>query len=398
MVRMIDFPVSFRMTDRLEHVAAEAPAAPLLPAIPALEMQAMLEAERTLGRLDQLLAEPDARRRYHADAARREALASARLDNFLVRWDELVLVAAGPGLAPIGNRAATLHAYDIWRATSALQSSFHVAPGHDRGETGDDDDDVPIRPGLPLSVDLVEEVFRRSQLVSSGRAPESLCLTAEQRAAVAEMLSRIEQAMALPGLLGAAMAVQALHQVQGLERPGLAQESPRDGQGDPSLRRYMVAHPARPLDWRLARLLAPALLAQACGLRHAALWLSPAIAADSTGYRRLVGAPPAQWVLWFAGRVRVAAEDACRRTADLATLAERWRQRIGKRRASSRIVAAAEHLFDRPLVSARAIQRHLELSPRGAQLIINELSKLGIMRTVDDRASDRLFVADAMLR
>ncbi|HEY0834982.1 MAG TPA: helix-turn-helix domain-containing protein, partial [Azospirillum sp.] len=82
-----------------------------------------------------------------------------------------------------------------------------------------------------------------------------------------------------------------------------------------------------------------------------------------------------------------------RRALALDQAAAGWRRRLGARRRNSRLPEVLDFLFGQPALTVRRLQQHLNITFRGAQLMVDDLVAAGILREVTQRALDRVFVA-----
>jgi hypothetical protein len=92
-----------------------------------------------------------------------------------------------------------------------------------------------------------------------------------------------------------------------------------------------------------------------------------------------------------------AAELELQRLYTLDCIASDWHRRLGERRRSSRAPDALDRLLLRPATTVRGPQRDLGMTFQGAQLLVAELDRLGILRETTGRALDRVWVARSFL-
>ena len=386
------------------------------------------------------MRDPDRHRSHLADAARREALAAARLDDHPVHPSDFFMALVAPTLVPLGGRAGAAYAHGFWQLAEALQARpasadsarmlraviaapdaadtalasawAALAEGEAvlRGAGATDIENEPAieieegrQPAAPLpapwTIPWLAEILRRLQRGADAETPEAAREILSQ--AAAGILGEIDEALrGQPGLLGLAAGLSILHS----RAEPLAENGRMEG--DRRLApvwEVVDARASTPFGWKLARLLAPALLAPALLARVSELnaaWVpfSPAFAVDVASYRRAAaGGDPARWSIWFASVVASAAAREHQRVLALDRIGERWHGLIGERRSHSRLAAMPELLFERPAFTVRSLQQRLSCTFRGAQLIARALERAGIVREISERALDRVYVAPDLL-
>jgi len=398
----------------------------------------LFAAERALGRLDEALRAPDRHRSHLADAARREALAAARLDDHPVHPGDFFMALVAPTLVPLGGRADATYAHGFWQLAEALQGvivqAWPAPAGPARmlratiaapdaagaalasawaalaeGEAllrgaGASDIEPAIEnaegwePAAPLpapwTIPWLAEILRRLLHGADAETPEAELEPLAQ--AAAEILGDLDEALRRqPGLPGLAAALGVLHSRAEPFPKGTRME------GDRRLApvwEVVDARAATPFGWKLARVLAPPLLARVSDLNAAWVPFSPAFAVDVASYRRAAaGGDKARWSAWFAAAVASAATREHQRVLALDRIGERWHGLIGERRSHSRLASMPELLFERPAFTVRSLQQRLSCTFRGAQLIARALERAGIVREISERALDRVYVAQDLL-
>lgn len=365
---------------------------------PAL-LTALLEAERSLGRLAESCRTPERRRRLWADAARREACAAARLDGLAVDTTDFLIATVNPDLVPTAGRpdAQSVHALwrgalfaqglvsaparrvwqkrtgaergaaaEAWRAVAALELGVEA----DGGTMPDDPDDESDRAAAPSPWTLgwIEASWQVLQTGVSGRDPTTLMLSAERERDAAALLARLDGAAQAPALLGGVGLLAELL------RPPPDQRSPA----------WVVPS---------ARLLAALAVARCCRLPGLWLPLSTALWTDRTAAAIAARGEEEGWLVWLADAVAETARRERQRMAALDHAADSWQRRIGPRRSNSRLPEVMESLFEQPAFTVRRVQKRLGTTFRGAQLLVDELIDAGVLREVTNRALDRVFVA-----
>lgn len=370
--------------------------------VPLPLVSAMLELERAIGRLAETVRHPVRRERLWADAARREAVAAARLDGAAVDPTDFLVATVAPDLVPPARRATGLAAHALWNGVRLAQGKVRVPapPPHfaltapagprrlgvpsgsasaawravaelesaapvDTPATENSRAPGPAMPP-PWTVAWLERLWCATQEGVSGRTVHSFPPHEERQAGA--LIDRIEGMLRAPGLVG------------GIEALG-----------------YLLRPPpvARVAPWAapLARLAAPALLARVC--RTVEVWLppSPTLLAESTAARLAAGGTDLDWRIWLAGALTEAAHAERRRADELDGMAAMWRRSTGTRRRTSRLPEALDGLFEHPAFTVRRLQHRLATTFRGAQLIVDELVEAGVLREVTQRALDRVYVA-----
>lgn len=368
------------------------------PALSPGLLTALLEAERALGRLAELMQDAERRRRLWADAARREACAAARLDGVAVDTTDFLIATVSTDLVPTAGRGAAQSVRSLWqgclfsqgllpaperrprpaalpRGLSAASAAWQAVAELEAGLADLEDADEVERPSVPAAavpdawtLDWMESCWRVLQAEVSGRDPDRLAFSAEREAEASTLLGRLDAAARSPALLGGV---------------GLLAELLRPA---PDLRLPNWAVPT-------ARLLAAQAVARCC--RLPALWLplSVSLWTDRTAAAIAARGRDEEWLTWLADMVAETARRERQRVYSLDQAAESWRRRVGTRRRNSRLPEVLDRLFEEPAFTVRRIQRTLGTTFRGAQLIVDELIEAGIAREVTNRALDRVFVA-----
>lgn len=388
----------------------------------------LLRAERALGRLDQALADETRRAALWADAARRSAEAGAKRDGELVRRADLLTATAGvpsdvggPGLRhalallriegrlqrvgdfpPLRHSAQAGSAGEFrgaaeaaWAAVAELEDFLaggEAACGDRPGDAASPTPEVG-ETIEPWSVAWIEDLFAHYQSSISGR--EAVVMTPGQRDQVQDLLSGLALDLEAPGLIGVARAYNRIvHCKLDLQIPlDRDDRSP----GDLALIRLGQQQSRPSFAAVLARSLTCPLLHRGTGLCHLWLALAPALLEDSIG-ERLAGEPGSRaHDAWFWRCLTRAAELDLQRIDALDRLASDWQRRLGERRRSSRAPDALAILLRRPAATVRGLQRDLGMTFRGAQLLIADLDRLGILRETTGRALDRVWVARSFL-
>jgi len=381
----------------------------------------LLMAERTLGRLAAGL-ESWPRERHAADLARREALASVRLDGQALSWDDLVLGRLDPAFVKPAARAGVLDGLDLADALGAAAGNAWPARGAGAGTGGPA---LPAAGAKALSAARAAVAELEAWLeapegagggaeagdapapAASGRAaPAPLSSAwfaalwdalaargaAARPGAFVPMAETVEDALREPGLLGAVEALRRLHDPTLLPAPVLGGVADEDS-SSLAIRRHIAETGTAALAGRFARTAAPFLVARACGLPPAPLALSPALDRDARAYRRMVEEEPGPWARWAVRLVTDAAAAEMERARTLDRLAASWAERLGQRRRGSHLPQLLDLLALEPAVTVRHVQRRLSLSFVGADKLVVELVDRRILREGGRHNGVRVFIA-----
>lgn len=375
----------------------------MLDTVPLPLVSALLDLERAVGKLSQAMRDPRRRERLWADAARREAVAAARLDGVDIDATDFLVSTVAPELVAPARRATGIAAHALWCGVRLAQGkgrapappppfeltappapkrlTLPLGAASDAWRAVEDmeaEDEVSAPSGLPQhppapppwTVAWLERLWAATEEGASGREGHAFPPHEERQAGA--LLDRLDGFLKDPGLVG------------GIEALGYL------------LRPAPVARVA-PWAVPLARIMAPPMLARAC--RAPEVWLppSPALLAERTGARLAAGGPDLDWRIWLAATLAEAALAERRRAEELDSLAEGWRDRTGNRRRNSKLPDVLDGLFEHPAFTVRRLQRRLAITFRGAQLIVDELVEAGVVREVTHRALDRVYVATDLL-
>ncbi len=374
---------------------------PLSPTL----LTALLEAERALGRLAEVMQDPQRRHRLWADAARREASAAGRLDGVAVDATDFLVATVNTDLVPTSGRGAaqsvralwqgarftqgviaapalrqndrpvfpaTGAAAEAWRAVAELESGMDALSEDSLVDEDADTDESPSSRGTeappPWTLGWMEALWRCLQAEVSGRDPGRLTLSPQREEEAAALLHRLDVAAQEPALLGGV---------------GLLAELLRPA---PDLRIPVWAVPA-------ARLMGALAVARTCRVPNVWLPMSVALHTDRTAAGIAARGRDEAWRLWLADTVAESARRERQRALTLDQTAAGWHRRVGAKRRNSRLPDVMELLFEEPAFTVRRVQKRLGSTFRGAQLLVDELLEAGIVREATNRALDRVFVA-----
>lgn len=267
------------------------------------------------------------------------------------------------------------------------------------------------------------EVYARWTEVQIGVRPDEL--DGEALGIIEEALTVIDQALVLDaGLTGVARALRRLQYVEELPETPPPISAPGLTEDPDWVRRFRSLTEGKRAAWwpSFAKLIAPALLARACGLRSLWLPLAAAWADDVAAFRVGLGGNEDDWVGTLARMVVTVAAREEDRWGTLDRRRQRWDEAIATvrrpkkapvvdpyerprgrhrevpakpraRRANSGIPRLLDLLDELPVVSVRLAARKLGRPLRTAQDHINELVRAGVLRPAVDRTRDRVWRA-----
>ncbi len=161
---------------------------------------------------------------------------------------------------------------------------------------------------------------------------------------------------------------------------------------------FEAIHPFVDGNGRIGRLLISLLLCSEGLLPQPLLYLSAYFEKNrSDYYRLLLGVSRCgewlPWVRFFLKAVAVQARDAVSRSDELLALLAEYRNRVQEARASALLLSLIDELFSFPALTTKMAARILGVTPRSAQLNINKLINVGILREVTGQKRNRVFVA-----
>ena len=396
---------------------------------PLAEGATLAQGERQLGRLDALLADPTRRRRYLADAARREILATITREGGILDWRDLVIGQLDPAWLPVLRRTESdldsvlvlTHAI-AWlarfgarlapgrcRAGAGYAGAGRARPAGSARRGGDRGPGGVARRGRARGFPGRSDRAGRAKRTRSEFDNRLLQVDTAGDAALGERAQPRRACRARhPSRAGSAGRC-----VRGDDRrhPGggrLRRSRPRRPAGIPGRSRQSAA--AAPADSvlslddalaqrlrserglagaRLARLAASSVLRQTCQLAGAGPFITPlladrgAIAGTLSPSRR--AAALAEGLGREVGRIRA-----------LDAIAADWARAVSDIRADSRIHAVVALLFEEPAITARRLQVRLGLSVRASHLAVAALTRRRVLKEVSGRRWFRVFVADAL--
>ncbi len=166
---------------------------------------------------------------------------------------------------------------------------------------------------------------------------------------------------------------------------------------------FETLHPFNDGNGRIGRLLVVMHLVATGTLTEPSLTVSPWFEARRAAYfDHLNGVSTAGrwdgWLTFFANGLRVSAEETERLLLDLLAVQVNLKETA---RAEGLRAESAARLIDlvveRPYVTARQVERHLDLTSTRSDTLISQLVTAGILRNVDDSVHARRFFAPDVL-
>ncbi|KAA0678189.1 winged helix-turn-helix domain-containing protein [Azospirillum brasilense] len=270
----------------------------------------------------------------------------------------------------------------------------------------------------------VAEAYARWTEVQIGVRPDEL--DGEAMAIIEEALHIIDQALVLdPGLTGVARALHRLQFVEELPEASLPISAPGLNADPDWVRRFRALTAGKRAAWwpSFAKLVAPALLARACGLRSLWLPVAAAWADDVAAFRVGLKMSEDDWVGTLARMVVTAGSREEDRWGSLDRRRQRWDEAIATvrrprkapaadpyerpkgrrrdvpakpraRRGNSGLPRLLNLLDEVPVVNVKLVARKLGIALRTAQDHIDELVRAGVLRSAVDRTRDRMWRID----
>jgi len=165
---------------------------------------------------------------------------------------------------------------------------------------------------------------------------------------------------------------------------------------------FEAIHPFGDGNGRLGRLLIPLLLCHSGELSQPLLYLSAYLEKHKVEYdeRMLKVSQESDWDGWikfFLKAVATQATEASENVQRILDLMKKFDRRLGKERVSSNVIRLSDLLFSRPLVTAGQVEKMLDVTPSGAQSIIDRLVGLGILRQITSGRYSRVYAASEIL-
>lgn len=105
-----------------------------------------------------------------------------------------------------------------------------------------------------------------------------------------------------------------------------------------------------------------------------------------------------EWIAFFARGVTEQARDAVKRTNRLLDLGKRYQQRVAEVARSAAALRLLDELFASPFITISGAAAALGLTFPAAQNNVNKLVEAGILREMTGRSTNRIYVADDILK
>jgi Fic family protein len=168
---------------------------------------------------------------------------------------------------------------------------------------------------------------------------------------------------------------------------------------------FETIHPFLDGNGRLGRLLITFLLTERKRLARPVLYLSHYFKRHRAEYYDRLQAvrDEGDWEGWLAFFLRGVAEvatEATQTAAAILRMREEYRNRITERlgRAAGNGHRIMENLFDHPIVTVATVRKWLDVTPAGANQLVNRLVEVGVLREITGYARNRRFRFDPYLR
>jgi Fic family protein len=165
---------------------------------------------------------------------------------------------------------------------------------------------------------------------------------------------------------------------------------------------FEALHPFLDGNGRVGRLLIALLLSVWELLPQPLLYLSAYFESNRPTYYDLLLAVSQrgaweEWLLYFLEGVRQQSRDALNKVGRLQSLRKEYQSQIQSRRAPARLLRVVELLFAQPLLTTRQVELELGIPFAGAQRMIDQLIRSGMLREVTGRRRNRIYRADRIL-
>jgi Fic family protein len=162
---------------------------------------------------------------------------------------------------------------------------------------------------------------------------------------------------------------------------------------------FETIHPYLDGNGRVGRLLLPLLLAAA---GYPPLYVSGALLRARREYYEALAAVQLRgdwspWLTLLGKSVIESCNESITIASDLLALAERWESQLSTRRAKSAARRLPRFLIGHPVLSVNQAAAGLGLSVQAANTACNGLLDAGILRLLDERRRNRIFIAPEVL-
>lgn len=161
---------------------------------------------------------------------------------------------------------------------------------------------------------------------------------------------------------------------------------------------FETIHPFKDGNGRVGRLLITLLLCERAYLPAPLLYLSAYFERHRDEYvDGLLGVSQrgawVEWVTFFLRGVAEQSRDAIQRSQRLFALQQSYRQRLHQVRGTAPQFQLVDELFATPVTTMARARQMLHMTARGAQLTIDKLEEIGILREMTGRQRNRVYAA-----
>jgi len=165
---------------------------------------------------------------------------------------------------------------------------------------------------------------------------------------------------------------------------------------------FEAIHPFLDGNGRIGRLLVTLLLCSGGVLSQPLLYLSAFFERyRDEYYRRLLEVSQhgnwEEWIIYFLRGITSQGRDAIRRSDQLLSLWQRYRNDLQEARASALLLQLIDELFTYPAITNSIAAEKLSVTPRAAQLNIERLQNAKILREATGRRRNRIYVASEII-
>jgi Fic family protein len=166
---------------------------------------------------------------------------------------------------------------------------------------------------------------------------------------------------------------------------------------------FEAIHPFLDGNGRVGRLLNALLLSTWQLLPQPLLYMSAYFESNRHAYSDLLLAVSQraaweEWLLYFLEGVKQQSLDAVNRVGRLQALRSQYQAQIQTRRAPARLLRVVDLLFARPVLTVRQVETALEINFVGAQRLIDQLIKAGLLCEITGGRRNRVYRADEILK
>jgi Fic family protein len=307
---------------------------------------------------------------------RREAVLSSRIEGTITRLDQLFLFEAEPehvshpsDVAEVANYVHALeYGLELLKQNTplCLRSIRQVHAKLLEGVRGGEK-----RPGE----------FRQCGVMIGrhGQAKDKARFVPPRHTALQPLLRDFEQFLNTPGDLPVVVQLALAHY------------------------QFETIHPFMDGNGRIGRLLITLMLCERRVLPQPLLYLSAFFEQHDQEYKdRMLEVSRRgawkEWIVFFARGVTEQARDAVRRTNQLLDLGKHYQARVAEVARSAAALRLLDQLFASPFITVSGAAVALDLTYQAAQYNVNKLIEAGILREMTGRTTNRVYVADEILK